>query len=460
MKHILIVTVCCFFFMGCRKTELPTPLSDTDKYFQQVFTSLKAEMPTAEWQSLDLSHMSLTKFPDSNTRYLRIPFKGSSLMDHFILLRSDASGYDMKGRIIELHLTENNKANGEISIQQLNGEQLTHSLIVNGFITAWHAQSQEEKVQPAPEYVELPEVIVVGSYGSGGGVTNYATYFSVMALIDGMGGGGGSSGWYSSGGGGGGGGGTGGGGGSGGSPSDPYVGVEIPDPGNEFPADPQYTFDDSILVDFESQYADPAIDVNAYLKCFSQVPDAGATCTIAIYSDIPVDGDPSRMFNFMSGSPGHAFIRVEKQNGVQQVKQYIGLYPAQGWQTNAIVDGAPGKLVDNAQHEYNAYMQINITPQQLTQALEEIRAHATATYSIDHYNCSDFALDVWNAAATDASYLQIPKMHIPGSMYPASNTPQGLYLQIQGLKQSGHPMAAASQVNVEGKSGNSKGPCN
>jgi len=440
---------------------LPTPLAETDKYFQQVFASLKSQLPAAQWQSLDLSRMLLTKLPDSNTRYLRIPFKRSSLMDHFILLRSDGSGRDLKGRIIDVDLTANNKANGEITIWNLNGELLTRSAIVNGFITAWHGQTQEDKVQPAPEYVELPEVIVVGSYGSGGGVTNYATYFSIMAMIDGMGGGG-SSGWYGSGGGGGGGGtGGGSGGSSGGTPSDPYASVNIPGSSGEgLPADPQYIIDDAILVDFESQYADPAIDVNAYLKCFTQVPDAGATCTIAIYSDIPVDGDPSRMFNFMSGSPGHAFIRVEKQNGPQQVKQYIGLYPAQGWQTNAMVDGAPGKLVDNAQHEYNAYMQINITPGQLAQALEKIRENATVAYSIDHYNCTDFALDIWNAAATDATYLQIPKLHIPGSMYPASNTPQGLYLQIQGLKQSGHPMASASQVNVEGKSGSSKGPCN
>jgi len=444
--------------VSCQKETIP----NTENSYPKLRASLIENLSQEDYNKLDFNRV--TRTTTNGLTLIRIGLKGSSMQEQFILLDVNTEGVIKRGRIIELQKSQTERNyNGNIIIRSLNKTVLDEYRIQDGYRSHPDLATLTQPVQPSqPDpYIMLPEVIVVGSYPPGGGGISWGTWMNLVSFIDG-GGGGGGGGWtggYSQGdpfGGGGGGGYTGGGGSDPGTgnpnlpatPTDPNAPVDVID-------------DQFLLVDFESQFADPAIDINAYLRCFSQIPDAGATCKIGIYSDIPVDSDPSKMFNFNAGSPGHAFIRIEKQNGSQHAKQYIGLYPASGWKTNSMLTGAPGKLVDNGQHEYNAYMEVNITPDQLAQAIQKISSHnAPITYTLDHYNCTDFALAIWNAAASDDSYLQIPQIHIPGSMYPASNTPQGLYLQIKGLKESGNPVAAASQVNVEGNSGSSTGPCN
>ncbi len=94
-------------------------------------------------------------------------------------------------------------------------------------------------------------------------------------------------------------------------------------------------------------------------------------------------------------------------------------------------------FVDNSDHEYNAGIKMELTPDQLKSTLNQMSKLASRVkYDIDEYNCTDFALDVFNYSRP-ANPLEIPKYHLTASTAPdGSNTPQGLYkklVQMQGV---------------------------
>ena len=62
--------------------------------------------------------------------------------------------------------------------------------------------------------------------------------------------------------------------------------------------------------------------------CFENIPDEGAICSIELFADVPVNSDPMVGFNLQTGSPGHTFLQLHKQNGKYGVIQNIGFYPA------------------------------------------------------------------------------------------------------------------------------------
>ena len=198
-----------------------------------------------------------------------------------------------------------------------------------------------------------------------------------------------------------------------------------------------------------------------YLKCFSNISDAGATCSIEIFADIPIDSDPNKILNSQTGSPGHVFLQLKKSNATETVQQNIGFYPSEGWKvtiSNAPVDG---KFVDNGSHEFNASLVMTISPDQLQNAINEIQYLARfIKYDIDEYNCTDFALDVFNKVRNEP--LVIPLYDMPGGITAGgTRTPQGLYNQLQTMQRSNHPEASnISLPGYKGWVGHSNGPCN
>ncbi len=58
--------------------------------------------------------------------------------------------------------------------------------------------------------------------------------------------------------------------------------------------------DPPVLIDFENQADYPEIDIEKYLKCFDQVSDNGASSSITLYTDIPVDNDHTKLFDWES----------------------------------------------------------------------------------------------------------------------------------------------------------------
>jgi hypothetical protein len=289
----------------------------------------------------------------------------------------------------------------------------------------------------------LPEVVVVAYVHYDTGI-EFSTWLWLQSLMyDNSGGGGGNNGgYYGSDGGGynyGGGGGS-----NGGSTGDTGGGTGV-------------IVDQTMLVDVDTYVNNPAIDINQFLKCFENIPDDGATCSITICSDIPVDSDPSKLFNWNTESPGHCFLELKKSNGSQSVQQSIGFYPTANWKNILSADPVDSKMVDDGHHEFNASLKMNVTAFNFRSAIGKIKELSTMKYDMDEFNCTDFALEVFNYIRTP---LKIPQYVIPGGMY-GTNTPQGLYNKLNEMWRNNDPEAKNITIDmVKGYVGSSSGPCN
>lgn len=448
MQRLLLICFLVVAFASCQK-EIERPrICD----FPELKQSLKDSLTSADYKAIDFSRVAHSEVKQMTL--IRVAFKGKSMAESFLLAEVDPKGKIKRGRIVQLSRTGKIQTfNGNLIVTTLKGVILEETPINNGY-------RQKDKpmarvlVQPDP-YVVLPEVVVVASYPPSGGFISWGTWYNLISFFEmGDGGSGGWSGWYWNSdpfsGGGGGSGGT-------GSTGDNTSSSPLSNPDPNAPLD---VIDDEILeIDFESQYDHPAIELDKYLKCFSEIPDAGATCRITVYADVPVDSDPTKIMNWETGSPGHTWIRLEKTNGLQSASQHIGFYPKTGWKTTLSDAPLDGKWVDNSNHEFNAEYVLTISPESLQNAIVRIQNLARfIRYDIDDYNCTDWAIEVWRQAVSPSVWFDIPRFQIPGSLSPTgTSTPQGLFLKLREMKQAGTPGVT---IPVVGYSGNSTGPCN
>jgi hypothetical protein len=390
------------------------------------------------------------------------------MMIDFVLLKTNAEGNCLDGRIIHLSRDDENEVsgrnpfsfNGSITISSLNRKSVLSSSIVNGYILEFLTDNQLAGIAAAttvaPSYF-LPNVLVYAKrHTDGRGGSSLETMVNFQSLLSEVGGSNYGSNYYNPiynyGGG------SSGGNGSGNyNSSGPYRHTEnaVAEPYSE------PVLEKPVVVDFERVEHFPAIEIEKYLKCFASVPDNGATCSIEILADIPVDSDPNKLFNWQTESPGHTFIQIKKTNGSQSVVQNIGFYPVSNWKVTLTPAPIEGKIADNGEHEFNASLKMNLSSEDLKSVLNKIHYLSRfIKYDIDEYNCTDFALDVFNEVRTNK--LTIPLYEIPGGMAAAgTSTPHGLYNQLKAMKKANGPEAA--NINIPGVKGwvaKSSGQCN
>jgi hypothetical protein len=451
MKLIYTLISTAFIVSACQK-EIHR--SSTGLSLPGMRENLKDSMRSEDYGALDFTRAVYNHVDSAGLYFLRIPFKGKTIAEKFVLVKMTADGGLKQGKIIQLDggvreagggAVKAREWEGSISISSLNRQTVLSSYVHHGYIEAFHPQAgARETILPAPV---LPEVVVVtyvhsfdaagfstwlwlnsffypNNYdvgGGGGGASNDGYYGS----LDGYGGGGGGSAGYTVGGG---------------------AGV---------------TQGETIQVDVDTYVDHPAINVDQYLKCFSGIPDQGSTCSIEIFTDIPVDSDPGKLFNWQTRSPGHTFLQLKKLNadGTQMVIQNIGFYPTANWKNILDADPVDSKMVDDGDHEFNASLKMKLSPYSFSSVLGKIKELSTLKYDMDEFNCTDFALEVFNYVRTP---LEIPQYGIPGGIGTnASNTPQGLYVKLRDMKNGGDPEAAnISLPGVKGWVTNSNGPCN
>lgn len=453
MKHILLLLLVTILLVGCQKDLQP---SDGD-YLEVAKKSLKDSLSSSDFAALDFSKAARSRVDSVGFFGLRVPFRGKLPQEDFVFIKTNEAGRIENGKIV--HLTgrvstedvstgKRKRWDGSISLTSLDRKDFFESAIVNGYITALHQQNVFRTTSQEPQGDPMPEVIIVYVLPKQGGVS-WSTWMCLQSIAaHGPVGGGG---YYSSFSGGGSGGGN-------GSASDSWSGGSYN--GGGTPPNKIGTNDDPVIfVDKEMQDENAPIDIEKFINCFTAIPDAGSTCSIEIYADIPVDSDPNKIFNFGTNSPGHTFLNIRKKNGSQSVSQNIGFYPKTGWKTvltNAPIDG---KFVDNGNHEFNCGFTIYITPAQLKSAIIQMESSKNNKYDIDNYNCTDWALDVFNAAGGN---LQIPLYDIPGN-YPSTGTrmPNGVYNKLLEMKKNKDPRAANVDIGFQkGWAGTSTGPCN
>ena len=451
MRHLIFILISLTVLISCQK-EINIQ-NESAAYLQNIEAALKDSINNDDYRVLDFSRAVLTSIKDDEALVLRIPFKNKIIRNDFVLLQLEKNGAIKRGKIIHLDggerliNTSGNKAyrfDGNIKISSLDRKFKMQSEIVNGFISAFHPQERGASLGGVEE---LPEVVIIcGGNSSGGGISwsdwmslmslfNDINYFSYYSNMDGSGGGVG------------GGGGSGGSGGSSGSNNNSNGGISTTS---------------SIHIDYDSYVSRPAIDIAKYLNCFGSVPDGGANCSITIYTDIPVNGDPSEFFNWQTGSPGHTFLSFSKSNLGQSVQQVFGWYPSQSWEAMATPAPIDGKFVDDAGHEFNASLTISVTPQQLQSAITEVLylSHSIK-YDVDEYNCTDFALEVFNIVRDPRNVIEIPMYDIPGGMAPnGTATPNGLYDKLKDMKAANGADASNINLPLIGWAGNGHGACN
>lgn len=446
MKHIFLFSIAFICMISCRKEV--TAISNTD-YMAMVKKNLADSMSTVDFEKLVFDRAVVNRVDSIGMYIARIPLKMNSAED-FVAVKTDREGNVQRGRIVHMELTHavipnSNRTtkivNGVLILRSLQGMEELTSPISDGHIVAFHPHaSQRTTLEMAPD---LPEVVIVGIRHLDSGIS-FSTWCMVQTFFMDFGGGGSDSwgGYYGSL--------DGGGGpsGSGGSTGGGY------NPGGSGPSNgPTY------LIDLENQDQNPAIDIQKYINCFTAIPDAGAKCSVEIMTDIPVDNNPNAFFDIDAQSPGHVFLSLSKSNGSQHVTQNIGFYPGSGYKSITLFPSS-GKLVNNAGHEFNASLSMEVSSAQLAGMLNKMLQTSSQSYDVELNNCTDWALNVFNLGR--ATPLEIPRYPIPtASTMNLVNSPQGLYKKLQNIVTNNEPEKSHVTIGIyKGYAGGSNGPCN
>ena len=411
---------------------------------------LKDSISLFDLQQLDFVHSVIYKI--NNFSFLQIPVINKSIETDFLLLKIEKNLSFTIGRFIQINRDKNIDLvkfslnfNGRISIETLQRNIVVSSQIAEGCIVAFDKSNDfgNEKVEIVILPPLLPDVIIVSTYppggvgggGWGGGGFTSSPFYNLQNFlgVSGISGGGGNY-----------------------SPSNPNVGN-----GSGGGGGGNTPYNGVIRhIDFEELNDEGTIDLKKYLACFDKIPDQGATCIITLLTDIPEDDNPNSFFNWKTGSPGHTFLQLGKKNGNTNIQQSIGFYPATSWKT--LIDlPVEGRFADNGEHEFNASITMDITPANFRSTVERMLYLSTyIKYDIDDYNCTDFALNIFNFKRSNP--LNIIKYDVPGGATTSgTSTPQGIYKELKRIKDLVNTESNNISIpSVKAYSTPSSGPCN
>lgn len=211
-----------------------------------------------------------------------------------------------------------------------------------------------------------------------------------------------------------------------------------------------------------------AINLDEYLKCFDNIPDAGASFSVKVLVDIPVDNNPSSLINLTSDglSVGHVFLSITKTNGYQSANQVVGFYPATGYKS-VTLNPVASKIADDgksgAGHEYNASLTLDgWNAAEFKALLNQLRYNSLMNYEIDGFNCAAFVASSLNAirpgTLASVGISGVNPLNATGVInIPWS--PNGIYNYLADLKATNSAMAPKIETNVTKSGPTSKGPC-
>ena len=141
-------------------------------------------------------------------------------------------------------------------------------------------------------------------------------------------------------------------------------------------------------------------NIRDYDKCFDNIPGADHhyTITLCVDQPIPNQRDPWG-FQFGAGSgstdfvsAGHTFLVLTDQRTNKKITRNIGFYPSNGASPISPVD--QGQLNNDAAHDYNISLTIDVTSSQFSTILEFI-SHGNDqgyNYDLNSNNCTTFAV--------------------------------------------------------------------
>ncbi|WP_026750784.1 hypothetical protein [Sediminibacterium sp. C3] len=179
----------------------------------------------------------------------------------------------------------------------------------------------------------------------------------------------------------------------------------------------------------------PIVDILKIFKCFENIPSNGAKFSLKLSVDIPDNSDPTVLSTFSNA--GHVYLTFEKSYGNQSISQSIGFYPNNSYASltmqymSSVIknDGAP-----NLEREEDASIIMDNMPEiDFNSAVNIAIAYANnAKYKLDDYNCTNYALDVFNFARTNNERLVVPSTSYFG--ITSGYSPKGVYQYLNSRK--------------------------
>lgn len=251
-----------------------------------------------------------------------------------------------------------------------------------------------------------------------------------------------------------------------------YVALGNPDYYNYFEyIDPENGGGNSLIIDeveIDDSESEPSEDIVKIFNCFNQIPDAGATFSIKLCSDVPMNNHPRALLDY-TGSPGHTFLVLTKSNGANSVTKSFGFYPTSGKKSLGL-EPISSKIVNDKEHEINASIEMNALSLASFNTIKTWSiALANSDYDLDNFNCTDYALLIFNSIRGNnpivldpvAFIIQGPALQPPVPVL-IPNTPQMLYKELDEMKQNNSPDAPniILQTDRNYKSPNTTGGCN
>jgi hypothetical protein len=134
----------------------------------------------------------------------------------------------------------------------------------------------------------------------------------------------------------------------------------------------------------------PIENINDYVDCFTSSKSA----RITFYADAPVNGSAVKFSKYEKA--GHTFLTIEQNINNTIFRRTLGFYPDEAIDPVFITSG-PSILGDNSNNAYDVKLSVNVTGLQLEKVLNLIRKF-NPIYDLQRYNCTNFVLDVSDAA--------------------------------------------------------------
>ncbi len=194
--------------------------------------------------------------------------------------------------------------------------------------------------------------------------------------------------------------------------------------GPENPTEDEYTL--TVIAD--------SINLSNRFDCFDNLPtNYSKLYSVKICADIPNNAKPDDLTH--EGSPGHAFLELTKTTDGVSVTQTIGFYPA-NYHTAKLQVNVASMVVDNKNHDYDASLTKMLNVIQFNAMLAAALPAAAHQYNMGSYNCTNFALDIFNSQGYS---LYIPDTY--NAIWNYGKTPNALYKDIKNKYNNEYPGA-------------------
>lgn len=167
----------------------------------------------------------------------------------------------------------------------------------------------------------------------------------------------------------------------------------------------------------------PAVTINLKdrLNCFKNVPDnVNTKYNVTLHVD--------KTTNYVM-FPGHSFITLEKSNGSNVQRLSFGFYPKT---SNNVIIGLSQPIISEIGEEsldgeresdirYNLRFDSSFSTKFQSLINLAVSLSQSMNYDLNDYNCTNYAIDVFNYALTSTSKSPLPQTTTPNSLFDIMN---------------------------------------